>query len=250
METSGINGRHGQVVETSGLDFAAILREPGFARDPFPRFQALREQAPVAWSPGLGAWVVTGYDEARTALQDAERFSNRGRITGLLERSFTPAQQAALKPIIRHYASGLINVDPPEHTRLRKVLHAVFRPSVIAAMASKVAEAVAELLDRAAASGDFEFIRDFSHPLPVRVICDLLGIPPADVPQLIGWSQRVVAFQQQAAPGFDQVSASQVALLELRSYLRERIATARRAGGSALRPNRRGRAGVDGCDGR
>jgi len=234
MESPGSNRRPVPLAEPPGPDFAAVLRETGFARDPFPRFRALRERCPVAWSPGLGAWVVTGYDEARTALQDADRYSNRGRITGLFERSFTPAQQTALAPIIRHYASGLINVDPPQHTRLRKVLHAVFRPSVIVALAPKVAAAVAALLDRASTAEGFDFIRDFSHPLPVRVVCDLLGIPPADVPRLIGWSQRVVAFQQQTTPGFDLVHASQEALLELRAYLRERIAAARREGGEGV----------------
>src|SRR5690242_19790343 len=99
--------------------FDACLSDPAFAADPFPFFSAMREEEPVQWSARWKCWVLTRYDDVREALQDARRFSNRRRITGLFETLYTPEQRTQLQPLISHYTHGLINVDPPDHTRLR-----------------------------------------------------------------------------------------------------------------------------------
>ncbi|MFZ9682890.1 MAG: hypothetical protein ACO3DQ_06775, partial [Cephaloticoccus sp.] len=90
-----------------------VINTPGFAADPFPVYPQLQDEDPVQWSAQWSCWVVTRYDDVRACLQDARRFSNVGRITGLFQRNFDAAQLAQLKPLIDHYSHGLINIDPP-----------------------------------------------------------------------------------------------------------------------------------------
>jgi cytochrome P450 len=216
-----------RVPSTMSRSFHECLAAPGFAADPFPFLRVMREENPVQWSESGGCWVLTCYENVREVLQDARRFSNRGRITGLFNHLYTPAQLVELQPLISHYAHGLINVDPPDHTRMRRILHGVFRPSIIQLLRDRIQAAVDRLFDAAAPSGRLDFIQNFSHPLPVSVIAELFGIPPEDVPFFAQWSHGIVAFQHHAAPPFEVTLGSQRALLELRAYLRDAIAQRR-----------------------
>jgi len=187
----------------------------------------MREAAPIQWSNRWKCWILTRYDDVRETLQDARRFSNRGRITGLFAHLYSTEQLAALEPLISHYEHGLINVDPPDHTRLRRVLHGVFKPSTIQMLRTRIQAAVDHLLDAAAPAGKMDFVREFAHPLPVRVIAEIFGVPKGEVHLFSDWSRRIVEFQQHAAPPFEVTLRSQQALLELREYLRAGIAVRR-----------------------
>lgn len=200
-----------------------ILATSEFAADPFPFYRALQEREPVQWSARWNCWVVTRYDEARDCLQDFRRFSNVGRVTGLFHRMFDAGQMAALQPLIEHYSYGLINVDPPDHTRMRKLLHEVFRPSTIGRLASHVRSYVEELIEGSRDNGRLRVVRDLAHPLPVKVIAELFGVPQGDVPLFVRWSAGIVEFMQSPQPSFEVCLRSQRALLELRSYLRAAI---------------------------
>jgi pimeloyl-[acyl-carrier protein] synthase len=201
-----------------------VISTPGFAADPFPVYRELRETDPVQWSDTWNCWVVTRYDDVRTCLQDAKRFSNVGRITGLFHRHFDTAQLAGLKPLIDHYSHGLINIDPPGHTRIRRLLHEVFRPSTISRYQEFVQAFVNERLAKTLPAGKLTVVRDLAHPLPVHVIARLFGVPVADVPLFTKWSAGIVAFMQSPTPTFELCLSSQQALLDLRAYLRRGIA--------------------------
>lgn len=198
-----------------------------FAADPFPLYRELQEHEPVQWSARWNCWVVTRYDDVRDCLQDAKRFSNVGRITGLFHRHFDAAQLAALAPLIGHYSHGVINIDPPGHTRLRRLLHEVFRPSVIGRLQAHVQAFVDALLGTALARGHLAVVRELAHPLPVQVIAELFGVAQADVPLFIRWSAGIVEFMQSPVPSFATCLRSQAALLEMRAYLRAGIAERR-----------------------
>lgn len=205
-----------------------VINTPGFAADPFPIYRRLQDEDPVQWSEKWNCWVVTRYDDVRTCLQDAKRFSNVGRITGLFHRLFSADQLAQLQPLIDHYAHGLINIDPPGHTRIRRLLHEVFRPSTIGRYRDMVQDFVAEVLAVAMPTGKLTVVRDLAHPLPVHVIARLFGVPVVDVPLFAAWSAGIVRFMQSPNPGFELCMQSQQSLLELRAYLQKGI-VARRA---------------------
>lgn len=159
-----------------------VINTPGFAADPFPVYRLLQDEDPVQWSEKWNCWVVTRYDDVRTCLQDAKRFSNVGHITGLFHRLFSADQLAQLQPLIDHYAHGLINIDPPGHTRIRRLLHEVFRPSTIGRYRDMVQDFVTEVLAVALPTGKLTVVRDLAHQLPVHVIARLFGVPVVDVP--------------------------------------------------------------------
>ena len=197
-----------------------LISTPEFAADPYPVYQQLRENDPVQWSVVWNCWVVTRYDDVRTCLQDAKRFSNVGRITGLFQRNFDAAQLTQLQPLIDHYSHGLINIDPPGHTRIRRLLHEVFRPSTISRYRDFVQIFVDDLLAKVIPTGQLHVVRDLAHPLPVHVIAQLFGVPLSDVPLFTKWSAGIVAFMQSPSPSLEICLQSQQALLDLRAYLR------------------------------
>ena len=205
-----------------------VVALPEFAANPFPYYREMQEAAPVQWSETWKCWVVTRYDDVRACLQDFKRFSNVGRITGLFRDHFDSEQLAELRPLIDHYTHGLINVDPPEHSRLRQVLHEVFKPSTIERLAGLVREAARDLLAPHLQAGRIDAVREFTHPLPVRVIAGLFGVPGADVHLFANWSAEIVAFMQSPKPEIATCLRSQKALLGLRAYLSQAIALRRR----------------------
>lgn len=209
------------------LDDVIGTRE--FAHDPFPVYRELQAHDPVQWSEAWNCWVITRYDEVRTCLQDSRRFSNVGRITGLLQEHLDAAQCAALEPLIAHYSQGLINVDPPDHTRIRRILHEVFKPSTIGRLAGLVQQFVNDLLAARAGTGRIEIVHDLAHPLPVQVIAELFGVAKTDVRLFTAWSAGIVEFMKTPQPRFESCLASQATLLELRGYLRAAIAARRTA---------------------
>lgn len=208
--------------------FDSCLADPAFAKDPFPLLARLRTECPVEWSEAWQCWVLSRYDDVREVLQDATRFSNRGRITGLFQKLYSGEQLAQIKPLIDHYTFGLINDDPPNHTRMRRILHAVFKPSLIARLREQIQKRVDDLFDAVAPRGRMDFVREFSHPLPVQVIAETFGVPFEDVPLFVKWSHGIVEFQHYAAPPFEVTLKSQEALLEMRAYLRQGIGRRRR----------------------
>ena len=200
-----------------------VINTPEFAADPFPVYRELQETDPVQWSESWNCWVVTRYDDVRTCLQDAKRFSNVGRITCLFHRHFDAGQLAELKPIINHYSHGLINIDPPGHTRIRRLLHEVFRPATISRYRDFVQAFVYEQLAKSLPTGKLTVVRDLAHPLPVHVIARLFGVPVTDVPLFTNWSARIVEFMQSPVSTIETCLRSQQALLDLRAYLRNGI---------------------------
>lgn len=201
-----------------GLD--TRLASPEFAQNPYPLYEQLRSSSPVCWSELWGCWLVTRYEDVTLILRDHKRFSSVGRVTNVLQRELSPALLAEAEPLIAHYSKGLINVDPPDHERLRRLVQQAFRPSTLERLRPRIQAVIDELLDCVQSAGQMEMVRDFAYPLPITVIAELLGIPPASRGDFKRWSGAILEFQ--AVPRIDgqAVLRSQKALLELREYFR------------------------------
>src|SRR5690606_38549848 len=119
-------------------DFDALLTSPDFIQNPYPVFDRLREHDPVYWSDAWNCWVVTSYEDVTGLFRDVAHFSNRNRFDALF--AAVPGDiRADIKPLERHYTGiGLIHSDPPDHTRLRKLIHMAFTPRVIREMRDNV----------------------------------------------------------------------------------------------------------------
>lgn len=152
--------------------------------DPYPIYAALREGGPLHRTP-RGVWLVLAYEPAIAILRDHHRFS--------VEHSKyrKPTADTGPGPAERGLENIMLFKDPPDHTRLRTLVNKAFTPRVVERMRPRIQEIVNELLDEAEQRGTMDVIADFAYPLPVRVIAEMLGVPPEDRTRFKEWSRGV-----------------------------------------------------------
>ena len=167
-----------------GLDAA----DPAFAHDPYPYYAAVRDRGSavrVSLTNGSEAWLVTGYEQVRSVLADG-RFSNVPPRGAGRPKPQSPARQAR-ELLARH----MLNTDAPEHTRLRRLVAATFTPRRVDGLRGRIRELTAEVLHNLPRRGETDLVTAFAFPLPVLVISEVLGVPPADRTALRDWTYRV-----------------------------------------------------------
>jgi cytochrome P450 len=202
------------------LEIDDQLLSPAYVDNPYATYDLLRARAPLYWSARWSAWIVTRYDDVLGILRDHRRFSNQGRYTRYLGQ--LPAdQRAQLAALIEHYEhGGLVQLDPPAHTRLCRLVNLAFTPRAVAQMRLLVERLVDQLLDDVAARGHLELIRDFAFPLPATVIAGMLGVPAADRDQFKAWSANIQRFLGSGDAHFPYALEAQESWLCMNSYFR------------------------------
>jgi len=196
------------------------LRADAFYQNPWPVYAWLREHDPVHWSEQFGAWIVTRFDDVMAIMRDPDRFSNAGRQLELLERLPADAQDR-LGPIKEFYRQGgLINSDPPAHTRLRRLVQRAFTLSAVERIRPRVQAMVDALIDRHLATGCMELIRDLAKPLPSQVIAAMLGAPEKDRPQFGGWADQISRYLGAQPLTVEIALQAQDAIVQMRDYFR------------------------------
>jgi cytochrome P450 len=203
-----------------------------FHSNPYPVYQALREAGPLHWNEEFcgGAWLFTEYADVATVLRDP-RFSVKR--AGSWANSSGPEALAELREFKRIFARSLLFVDAPQHTRLRQVMNAGFKPTALLALGPQIQEIVDRLLDditfpggngraRGGPAGpvDFDFMRDFARPLPALVIATMLGIDGADRADFVDWSDDIAAFIGSPTPTIEIARQAQTGLLAMNDYFR------------------------------
>jgi cytochrome P450 len=155
--------------------------------NPYPVWSELRDHEPVVWSAAIGAWVVSRYEDAVQIIGDTKTFVNEGST-----RSFFPPPhevQAVLdEGLPRDEIRSTQDLDPPDHTRIRKFMLAILTPRRIAGLAPRAREISDRLLQGMVDRGGGDFVADFAYKLPLTLLTQLLGIPDADGEQLHTWS--------------------------------------------------------------
>ncbi|MEU1084527.1 cytochrome P450 [Streptomyces sp. NPDC005908] len=165
-----------------------------FAANPYPAYAWLREHAPVHRTKlpsGVDAWLVTRYADARRTLADNRLSKNPAHHdegAHAKGRTGIPGERQA--DLMTH----LLNIDPPDHTRLRRLVSKAFTPRRVAEFAPRVQELTDDLIDRFTAngSGTADLIHDFAFPLPIYAICDLLGVPREDQDEFRDWAGMMI----------------------------------------------------------
>lgn len=166
---------------------------PDVRDDPFPLLAQLRSACPVhqvRLADGHDAWLVLGYDEARQALND--RRLSKDMLAALDADPGVVAEGLPGPAFSRH----MVNVDPPDHTRLRRLVARAFLPARVAALEPAITATANELLDRLEQDGRdgiVDLVGGYAHPLPFTVICELLGVPDGDRPALHGWFRTLLS---------------------------------------------------------
>ncbi len=207
------------------------LLAPEVRADPYPLYDFLRAWDPVHWSEEAARWILTRYADISAVLRDgrfsADRATQFMRLLGAEEREHLGALEAGL-------ARQLLFIDPPDHTRLRRLVNAAFTPRVVERMRARIQEIVDDLLDAVAPRGRMDVIADLAYPLPSIVIAEMLGVPPADRDRFKRWSDDLAAFIGLSPALVESARRAQGSMLEFADYFREIIAARRAQPGEDL----------------
>jgi pimeloyl-[acyl-carrier protein] synthase len=191
--------------------------DPAFVADPYPTYHRLRAEDPVHHSP-LGFWVLTRYEDVVAVLRDP-RFAKEA-IAAVVAARLGRAPAAPL---------SMLDRDPPDHTRLRSLVSKAFTPRVVEALRPHIQKIVDSLLDRVAGANAMDLIEDFAYPLPVIVICEMLGVPFEDHERFKQWGLDIARGLDSILlpPDSDVARRSDAARSALTAYFRELIAERR-----------------------
>jgi cholest-4-en-3-one 26-monooxygenase len=169
------------------LDDIDLLEDTWAQAIPYDQFRLLRREAPVYWHDmpdAKGFWAVTKHTDVKAISRDWETYSTELGSTFL--RDFDDEAMALVR-------MTLLNMDPPRHTRYRRLVSAGFTPRMIKSMFDSVAEGTRKIIeDIEAHDGNVEFVDTVAVPLPLQIICDMIGVPAQDRPKVFEWSNRLV----------------------------------------------------------
>ncbi|WP_223199504.1 cytochrome P450 [Solihabitans fulvus] len=166
-------------ITTSDLTMMAVY-EPEYVVDPYPLYRRIREVSPVFWDRHMGedgAWMVTGYDAAIQALRDPRLSARRAQWDPSRAPAGSPPQVASS---LKALAEQVFVADPPQHTRLRKLMAKPFLPRAVEKMRPEIEQVGNELLDRVAGRGEMDFMGEFAMALPSAMVCKVIGVPQSD----------------------------------------------------------------------
>jgi cytochrome P450 len=151
--------------------------DPEFVADPYPMYHRLRAEDPVHHSP-LGFWVLTRYPDVLAMLRDPRLIKEP--IAAFVAARFGVAVPPGL-------GLSMLDRDPPDHTRLRGLVSKAFTPRALERLRPEIQQIVDGLLDEVRGRGSMDLIEEFAYPLPVRVICEMLGVPVKDHERFKAW---------------------------------------------------------------
>ena len=164
------------------------LASHDFFVDAFPHeaFRLLREHDPVHWQPepppNHGFWAITKYHDVETVIDDPATFSSeRG---GVILEEMAPDELEARK--------SMMEIDPPRHTRMRKIASPLFTPRAMKEYEGYCRDIARDVLDKALAKGEFDFVLEVAKELPIRVLVRILGVPDEDTDRLIEWGDTMI----------------------------------------------------------
>lgn len=221
----------GMVTAADPQSLLEQLLDPRYRADPYPLYARIRERGPTPL-PDNNLVVFSSFAHCDEVLRHPAAASDRLKST-VAQRMI--AEGAVARPF---GPPGFLFLDPPDHTRLRRLVSKAFVPKVVKALEPEIAALVATLLDAAAGGGDFDVIEGLAYPLPVAVICRLLGVPLEDEPKFSRASallaQSLDPFVSVTGAAGEGVEERMQAALWLRDYLRELIARRRHDPGADL----------------
>lgn len=183
-------------------------RRAGVNRDPYPFFDRLRAHDPIYRST-VGPWLLTRYDDVLALLQSSD-FTRDVRAVRLA--SLPPGAPTEARPALRLIEAGMLWRDPPDHTRLRRLVGRAFSPSVIKQWEPRIEEIARDLLDRLRARDSFDLLRDFAMKLPGAVITEMIGMPPDRADDYEAWSDAAIVVQDLGSTEDELARADRLAL--------------------------------------
>ncbi|MDE0369538.1 MAG: cytochrome P450 [bacterium] len=205
------------------MTFVLDAYDPEFLRDPYPAFDRIREETPVFRGPGRAGerpiWFLTRHDDVRRALRD-RRLGRIDQPTVDREAWGLPPLRDGLEPYydVEHWA--LVWLEPPNHTKIRRLVSTAFTMRRLAGLRPRIGELADRLLDPVVERGRFDLVNDYAAPLSVQVIAELLGAPTEDWCRMLDWSSRITRMYEYNITDAD-TRAAVTASVEFAEYCRE-----------------------------
>ncbi len=207
----------------SGPDYDPTQRET--MNNPFPVFARLQREAPIYWSVKLNGWVVTRFEDCKAILLD-KRFSSE-RMKPFFE-AMPAAQRAGVENLQSSVGLWTVFLDPPDHTRLRRLLNSGFTSRAVNGMAPRIAEIVHDVIDAVTHQTEIEFVRDIAFRIPASVIMEMLGAPSSEIHNFKLWSDEIGLFVGGARVTPDKYARAEAATAQMSNAFRDLIAERRR----------------------
>ena len=198
---------------------------PGYLADPFPTYRRLQDEDPAHWSPRLKSWVLTRYDDVKRVCLDKEMSSDRLRP---FFASIPGPEAAKIGDIIRYLSLWMVFLDPPEHTRLRRLTSKVFNLKSMRDMRPNIESLTAWLLEEIGDREAFDFIDAFAGPLPALVIMDMLGVPRGELAKVKRMSDDMALFIGSSRTSPEKYDIAESATHEMADFFRSMILDRRR----------------------
>lgn len=197
---------------------------PGFAENPYEEYRVERESEPIQQTP-FGPWIVFSHAESVQLLRDVTLSVDVRKAMEILGED--PRDRAKMRAELfpdkaPREDTSILNIDPPDHTRLRKLVSSVFTPRRVADLAPMIERIVDEHLDAVADRGEMDLIADLAFPLPFAVISEMLGMPDGDSAQLREWSHTLVKILDFTI-GPEELMAAVIAGENLREHIADVI---------------------------
>ena len=192
--------------------------DPAFVANPYPVYEQLREHAPVLYDESTEHWLVSRYADVNAMLRD-RRFGRtylHAATHATMGHPDPPPSHAPFWHLINH---GILDMEPPDHTRVRRLVSKAFTPRMVEAMREPVQRLMDAAIEGVRGVGEFDLIPTIAEPLPVSVIAELLGIPDGDRQLLRPWSADICRMYE-LHPTEDDASAAVSASIEFSDYLR------------------------------
>ncbi|MCX4763751.1 cytochrome P450 [Streptomyces sp. NBC_01275] len=215
-----------------GLDLRFDPWDPAFLADPYPAYAELRERGRVTYYEPTDQWLVSRHADVSALLRER-------RLGRTYQHRFTHEEFGRTAPPAEHEPfhtlndHGMLDLEPPDHTRIRRLVSKAFTPRTVEQLKPYVRKLAGELVDRLAQEGGGDLLTDVAEPLPVAVIAEMLGIPESDRAPLRPWSADICGMYE-LSPSQETAAKAVRASVEFSEYLLELIAERRKEPGEDL----------------
>jgi cytochrome P450 len=203
-------------------------------QDPYPTYARLHEEGPLHYLDAGNKWAVwsiVSHAECASIAKDPRLSAKRAKQMLL---PLPLSRQAEFSELARMLSLWLIFMDPPEHTRLRKLLNKGFSAAAVEGLRPQVEAIVDQMLKPLQQGAEVDLMREFANPMPVRIILEMLGIPQELRDTFVDWSRAIAVFRGNPNRTVEEARAAQDALIELTEFFRKTVAERRRDKGNDL----------------
>ena len=204
---------------------------PEVIANPYPSYDQMRTLEPVHWNPETPCRELTRYADVESVYRDRSMSADRMSI---IEARIPESLQETMAPLFSIFNNMMLMSDPPKHTRLRSLANKAFTPRVVDNMRAHIQAITDQLIDNIGKADRMDVINDLANPLPVTVICEMLGVAPENRDQFKSWADDLALFLGDFRRAVEHVEVAQRGALDMIDYLRGIILECRENPGDNL----------------